>query len=76
MQTAPGGADVGLQFRLYRQTSGNRALLHRVELPQETLAKVGPSVDAIYSLGSGTAFLLHVCIMQSTMMSCNGVLCL
>lgn len=32
--------DVGLQFRLYRQTSGNRALLQRVDLPQDTLDKV------------------------------------
>lgn len=37
---APAAADVGLQFRLYRKTNGNRALLHRVDLPQETLDKV------------------------------------
>jgi hypothetical protein len=37
---APAAGDMGLQFRLYRQTSGNRALLQRVALPQHTLDKV------------------------------------
>lgn len=37
---APAAADVDLQFRLYRQTSGNRALLQCVALPQHILDKV------------------------------------
>jgi hypothetical protein len=46
---APAAGDMGLQFRLYRQTSGNRALLQRVALPQQTLDKVHTAPRAMRS---------------------------